>query len=442
MSYSLSEHYGYSRLLRFSFPSIIGMIFTSLYTIVDGIFVSNVVGESAFAALNLIWPVLGILMAFGFMIGTGGSALISKTLGEGSVHQANEYFSMLVVFECLLGTVLSLTGCFFLPQLARMLGADGMLLEECLRYGYVLMILQPFVYLSVSFQSFFLAAARPKLGLVITLLGGGLNIVLDYVFMVPLKWGIAGAAWATGLNWILTGCLPVVYFLRPNSTQLSLIPFHWNFRALGRALLNGSSEMVVNLAISLTAVLYNLELLKYIGSAGVIAYGVLQYIGMLFLAVFFGYGMAVTPIIAYHYGAGNTAELHSLFQKSMVICGCACLMLTGLAESMAPGLAMIFVSYSDSLMQLTVHAIHIYSTCFLLAGLNIFTSSFFTALNDGPVSAAVSFLRTLVFQIGSVLVLPVWVGVNGIWWATTVSEVLASGVSVYFLVRLQKKYHY
>lgn len=442
MSYSLADHFGYSKLIRFSLPAIAGMIFTSLYTIVDGIFVSNVVGEQAFTALNLIWPVIGILQALGFMVGAGGSALISKMLGEKRNEQANACFSMLVVFDGILGACVALLALLFLPDLARALGADDALMPDCLAYGSVLLSLQGFMYLSASFQSFFMTAAKPKLGLAVTIAGGVMNIVLDYVFMVLFGWEIRGAAWATGLNWVFTGLLPVLYFWKRNDSGLHLVRFAWNFKALKQTCLNGLSEMVTNMSVSLIAVVYNLELMKYIGSAGVVAYGVIQYIAFLFLAVFYGYCMASSPIIAYAYGAGNKEELHSLLHKSVVICALACLGLTLMAEILAPYLAMIFVSYSEDLMNLTTGAIRIYSLNFLFAGLSIFLSSFFTSLNNGPVSALLSLTRTLVLQMAAILILPLWLGVNGIWNAAACAEFFSLLFGIVLLLKYRRRYGY
>lgn len=442
MAYSLSDHFSSMQLLRYAFPSIVSMTFTSMYTIVDGIFVSNVVGANAFASLNLIWPVIGIIQSVGLMFGAGGSALIARTLGEQRPKLANDYFSMLVCFEFLLGIVISGSTLLVLRPIAAALGASELLMEDCLIYGGILLVMMPFVYLCSSFQSFLLVAARPKMGLCINLGGGLLNIVLDYVLMVPCRMGIAGAALATGLNWMITGLLPLIYFLNKNSSDLRLGRFTWHWKALRRAMLNGSSEMVTSASVNLIAVLYNLALMQYIGPGGVIAFGVIQYTQILFLALFFGYNMASAPLIGYQYGAQNHRELHSLLSKSLGICMAACVSLTILAEWSAPWLSMVFVSYSQPLMELTTHAIRLFSWCYLVTGINVFIGSFFTALSNGLVSAILSFLRTFLFQAGCVLLLPLWWGMNGIWWATTVSELMALALSLYFLFRLEPRYHY
>lgn len=439
---ALSDHFSYGRLVRFTLPSVIMMVFTSLYTVVDGIFVSNLVGSTAFAALNLIYPAIGILGAFGFMIGTGGAALVSKTMGEQEGHRANEYFTMLVVFEIILGLVLGILGALFLRPIALMLGATEELMPDCLKYGTFLMFCQVFFFLSTSLQNFLVAAELPKMGLVITLCAGLSNMVLDYVFIAVFKMDIFGASLATGLNWILGAMVPLLFFLRKNGTPLQLIRFRWHFRALGQACLNGSSEMVTNLSLSLVSMLYNFELMKVVGSDGVIAYGVIQYITFVFLSIFLGYTMSSGPVISYHYGAGNHQELRSLLHKSLVIVAVIALSMFAIAESCSWLLSMIFVSDSPELMEMTVNGIEIYSISFLLTGFNIFVSGFFTALNNGPVSAAVSFFRTFFCQVLFILLLPVWFGLNGIWSAVIVSEGVSLFVSFGFLYALRLRYGY
>lgn len=439
---ALSDHFGYGRLLRFSLPSIIMIVFTSLYTIVDGIFVSNLVGSTAFAALNLIYPAVGILGAFGFMIGSGGAALVSKTLGEKEHHKANEYFTMLIVFEIILGLVVGTVGALTLRPVALFLGATEELMPDCLKYGTILMFAQVFFFLTNSFQSFLVVAERPKMGLAITLCAGFSNMILDYIFIAVFQMGIFGAALATAMNWILGALVPLFFFLRRNGTLLKLIPFRWHFAKLGTACLNGSSEMVTNLSLNLVAMLYNFELMRIAGPDGVIAYGVIQYMTFVFLAIFLGYTMAVSPVVSYHYGAGNRHELKSLLKKSLTIIAVFALSMFAIAESTSGFMATVFVSGSKTLMEMTMRGIEIYSISFLITGFNIFVSGFFTALNNGPVSAIVSFFRTFFSQVVFILILPIWFGLNGIWSAVIVSEGVSLLVSFGFLKGLQKKYGY
>lgn len=442
MSIQISDHFTYGRLLRFSMPSIIMMIFTSLYTVVDGLFVSNLAGQQAFASLNLVWPAIGLLQAFGFMIGAGGCALVSKTLGEGQQRRACEYFSMLVVFEILLGLVVSTITIVLIEPICRMLGATEYLMEDCIIYGVPLLAVQCFFYLHTSLQSFFITAGKPKLGLAITLVTGFSNMFLDWLLIAGFGMGILGAALATAINWVASALVSAWWFWKHQESPVHLCHFSWHCKALVQACVNGSSEMVTNCSASFVLMLYNLSLMALAGPDGVISYGIIQYILFLFSSTFFGFTMAVAPCIGYQYGAANHVELKNLLVKSLIITTLASLVLTGIAELSAPALAHVFVSYSQSLMDLTVHAIRIFSIGFLMSGLCIFISGFFTALNNGLVSALLSFARTFLFQTGCILILPRLAGVEGIWAASPTAETLSLVVSLLFLIALRRKYQY
>lgn len=438
----ISDHFTYSKLLRFSLPSIIMMIFTSMYTIVDGIFVSNLAGADAFASLNLIWPAIGLLGAFGFMIGAGGTALVSKTLGEGNQKLACEYFSMLVVFEILIGILVSIVTIAEIVPISYLLGATDDLIADCVLYGVPLLAAQCLFYLHATFQPFLIAAEKAKLGLAVTILSGITNMVLDYFLIAVVHMGIMGAALATAAGWAISSLIPAWWFWKHQEAPIHFTRFRWHFRALGQSCLNGSSEMVTNLSASLVLMLYNLELMQLVGPDGVVAYGVIQYILFLFSAAFFGYTMAVAPCIGFQFGAGDRKELKNLFGKSMLIILIASIVLTITAEILASLLSMVFVSYSESLMTMTTHAIRIFSICFLMSGFNIFASGFFTALNNGPVSALLSFGRAFVFQIGSILLLPVFFGVEGIWASSVVAEFLSLLLGIWCLLHYRKRYGY
>lgn len=442
MQIQISDHFTTPKLLRFALPSIVMMVFTSMYTIVDGLFVSNLVGQEAFTSLNLIWPAIGIFSAFGFMIGTGGTALVSKTLGEKREQRACEYFTMLIVFEILLGLLISVMTMVGIEPLARLCGATEDLIPDCIAYGLPLLACMAFSFLSASFQSFLVAAGQPKMGLMISLAAGVMNMVMDYVCIAIFGWGIFGAAFATGLNWVVGAVIPMVWFYKHQESPIHFTRFSWRFGALGKACFNGMSEMVSNVSMNLVALLYNLELMKIAGPDGVVVYGIIQYLTFLFIAAFLGYSMATAPCIGYQYGAQNHEELSSLLKKSIGIIAAASVAIVILSDALAPLLSSIFVSYSPTLMEMTQHAIRIYSLCFLAAGFNVFTSSFFTALNNGVVSAVVSLMRTFLFQVGAVLLLPIWFGLNGIWSATTVAEGLSLVMSIAFLVCLRKRYGY
>lgn len=439
---SLSEHFTYSKLCRFTFPSIVMMIFTSIYGVVDGIFVSNFVGKTPFAAVNLIMPFLMVFGAIGFMIGSGGSALVSKTLGEGNQDRANELFSMLVYLSIALGIILSVVAILFMEPIAILLGAEGEMVVYCVTYGRMLMVaLTPFI-LQYIFQSFFITAERPTLGLLVTVAAGLTNIVLDAVLVAGLHWGLEGAAAATVVSQFVGGVVPLVYFLAPNNCTLKLTRARLDGAAILKTCTNGSSELMTNVSISLVNMLYNFQLMRFAGEDGVAAYGVIMYVNFIFIGVFQGYAIGSAPIVGYHFGAQNHDELKSLFSKSMVLLAGAALVLTALAEGLAGLLAGIFVSYDPDLMDMTQRGFRIYSVAFLMMGFNIFASAFFTALNDGLVSAFISFLRTLVFQIAAVLILPIFLKLDGIWWSIAVAEGLALLVSLICFWKFRNKYHY
>ena len=425
-SIRLSDHFSYSKLLRFTLPSICMMVFTSIYGVVDGLFVSNFVGKTPFAAINLVMPFVMILGGMGFMIGTGGTALVSKLLGEGKDDDAQQAFSMMVLFTLLLGLVLSAVGIAAMPVVSRFLGATDAMMSDCVLYGRIVTGFTFAFMLQNVFQSFFIAAEKPRLGLLVTVAAGVTNMVLDALFIAVLRWGVAGAAIATGLSQCVGGVLPLLYFLRPI------------LQACG----NGSSELMSNISSSLVSMLYNFQLLRLIGENGVSAYGVLMYVQFIFVAIFIGYSIGCAPVVSYHYGARNHPELKSLLRKSVLLMAIGGVMLSALARLLAAPLSHLFVGYDADLCALTTHAFTLFSWSFLLVGFNIFASGFFTALNNGAISAAISFLRTLVFQSGAVLLLPLLLDVDGIWWAITAAECFAFLISVIFLVAKRNKYHY
>ncbi len=442
MRIQISESFGYRKLVRFTIPTITMMIFTSIYGVVDGIFVSNFVGSEPFAALNLIFPAVMMLGAVGFMIGTGGSALVAKTLGEGRPEQANQYFSMLILSDIISGLALTAGGLLALRRVALFLGATGTMLEDCVLYGGILLIGNVAFMLQNSFQSFLVVAERPQMGLVISILAGVTNMVFDFLLIYVFRLGLAGAAWATVLSQVVGGIVPLIFFLRKNSTPLRLVRCRFDGRALWKSCMNGSSEMVTNLSMSLVNMLYNMQLMKYAGSHGVAAYGIIMYVSFVFVATFLGYSIGVSPIISYHYGAGNKGELKSLFRKSLVLIIVSSVVLTGAAELLSGGLAGIFVSYDKELLAMTTTAIQLYSISFLMNGVNIFGSAFFTALNNGVVSAMISFLRTMLFQVATILIMPLFWGLNGIWFAIVAAEALALALTVIAFAVNRKKYQY
>lgn len=442
MAIQLSEHFTYKKLFRFCLPSIVMMVFTSIYGVVDGLFVSNFVGKTSFAAINLIMPFIMILGGFGFMVGTGGSALVAKTLGEGDRVKANRYFSMMIYLTLILGVILSVLGIVFIRPISYLLGATNAMIDECVTYGRVVLLFNAAFMLQNVFQSFFITAEKPKLGLAATIAAGVTNMILDALFIAGFKWGVAGAALATGISQCVGGILPFFYFLRPNGSLLRLTKTKLEGRALIKACTNGSSELMSNISSSLVSILYNYQLIRLAGENGVAVYGVLMYVQFIFVAIFIGYAIGTAPIIGYHYGAANYSEIKSMLRKSILLMSATGFTMMLLAQVLASPLARVFVGYDAELYQMTVHAFQLFAFSFILTGVNIFASSFFTALNNGGVSAIISFLRTLIFQTLCVILLPIIFDIDGVWLAITAAELFAFMISMLFLFAKRKKYHY
>lgn len=442
MNIQLSDHFTLKRLLRFTLPSIAMMIFTSVYGVVDGFFVSNYVGKTPFAAVNFIMPFLMMLGAIGFMFGTGGSALVSKTMGEGKQEEANRIFSLLVYISLACGIVLFLLGFLFIRPIAAMLGAEGDMLDYCVLYGRIILLSLPGFILQLEFQSFFVAAEKPQLGLAVIMICGVTNMVLDALFVAAFRWGLPGAAAATVTSELLGGFIPFFYFLRPNSSRLRLTRTRFNGSAVLKACTNGSSELMSNISMSLVSMLYNVQLMKFAGEDGIAAYGVMMYVSLVFSSAFIGFSIGSGPLIGFHYGAGNHSELKNLLQKGLFLILCFSLGMFLLAELLGMPLSRIFVGYDPQLYALTRRGFMIYSFAFLFSGTAIYGSAFFTALNNGLISAAISFLRTLVFQIISVLLLPLILGIDGIWTSIIVAEAMAAAVTLLFLLAKRRTYHY
>ncbi len=442
MPVDMSKHFSTSALLRFTLPTIAMMIFTSCYTIVDGFFVSNYAGKTALAAVNLILPPVMMLASFGMMIGTGGSALVAKTLGEGDEARARRHFSLLVIFAFVLGSVLAVGGWFFMEPTAAVLGATGQMAKDATLYGRMMMISMPFFILQYAFQSFFVTAGRPKYGFLVIVVAGVTNILLDFLFVGLFGWGLPGAALATNIGELIGGGIPLVYFARKRSTPLYFVRPHLRWPVIGKACANGSSEMVTNIAMSMVGILYNWQLLRFIGEDGVAAYGVIMYTAMVFAAVFMGYSIGSSPLMSFQYGAGNHTEMRSLLLKSLGMIAIASVVMFLLGQELAGPLSAIFVSYDADLLELTTKAYRLYALCFLFMGFAIYASAFFTALNNGLVSATISFLRTLVFQVAAVIVLPMIFGIDGIWLSVMVGDALTCLVAATFMIALSGRYGY
>ncbi len=442
MNIRLSDHFNYKKLLQFTLPSIIMMIFTSIYGVVDGLFVSNFVGKTPFAAVNFIMPFLMILGAAGFMFGTGGSALIAMTAGTGDRERADCLFSLFVYVSIVCGILIAIFGIIFIRPIASFLGAEGIMLDQCASYGRIILTALPAYMLQYEFQSFFATAEKPHLGLAVTVASGMTNIILDALFVAVFQWGLTGAAAATALSQAVGGIVPLIYFGRPNTSLLRLTKTDFDGRALLKACTNGSSELMTNISMSLVSMLYNTQLIRYAGENGVAAYGVLMYVNFVFLAAFIGYSVGAAPVVGYHFGAADHTELKKLLKKSIIIIGTFSVTMFALAELLAHPFSAVFVGYDPELMELTQQGFRIYSFSFLFAGIAVYGSSFFTALGNGLISALISFLRTLLFQAAAVLIFPLIWGIDGIWLSISAAELMAAAVTILFLVGKRSKYHY
>lgn len=444
MSIQLSDHFNYHKLIKFTLPSILMMIFTSIYGVVDGLFISNFAGDIPFKAVNLIFPFLMIVSTVGFMFGTGGTALVALVYGMGDKERANRYFSLFVYTTFIIGAVLAVISFIFIRPIAILLGGEGAILENCIVYGRILLCAIPFVVLQFFFQSFFVAAEKPRLGLAVIVAAGVTNMILDAVLVIllPQEYKLIGAALASAISQFIGGFVPLVYFFHKNGTVFRLGKTRFDGSALLKACINGSSEFMSNVAMNLVGILYNIQLLKYAGDDGIAAYGVMMYVSMIFSAVFIGYSIGVSPIISYHDGAGSHDEKKSLLRKSLILLAFGGIAMVIAAQLLAAPLSKIFVGYSDALTQMTTHGFRIFAISFPFMGYAIFASGFFTALNDGLTSALISFLRTLVFQLGAVLLLPLIFDIDGIWISVVVAEVMAVLWSAVFLIAKRKKYRY
>ena len=442
MKIQLSEHFTYSKLLRFTFPSIIMMIFTSIYSVIDGLFVSNFAGKTALAAINIIYPFIMAVGALGFMMGTGGSALVGRLLGEGEKEKANKTFSLIVYTTAIAGILLSALAFLLVPSVSRLFGASGQLLDYCILYGRICFLSMPCFMLQNVFQCFFITAEKPRLGLDVVLSAGITNMVLDFLFVAVFGLGLKGAAIATVCGEIIGGLVPILYFAGRNHSLLRLGRTSFDAGSILKTCTNGSSELMTELSSSVVTVLYNTQLMKIAGENGVAAYSTIMYVNFIFVAIFLGYSLGSAPIISFHYGAGNHDELKNMRKKSLRLIAVWGIGMTIISHIFALPFARFFVGYDSELLAMTIHGFRIYAFVYLLNGFNIFGSSFFTALNNGMVSATISFLRTLVFEVICILLLPVFFGIDGIWSAVLVAEALALCVTSFFLITKRSRYHY
>ena len=442
MEIQLSDHFDYKKLLKFTLPSIVMMVFISIYSVVDGFFVSNFVGKTEFTAVNFIFPYIMLFGAIGFMFGAGGSALVAKTLGENDKEKANRIFSLVVYANLVVSIILTIVGLFTVEPVAVMLGAEGDLLKYSVIYGSILVCTTPFLMSQFIFQSFFVTAEKPGLGLTMSIIAGVTNILLDALFIIVFEWGIVGAAVASAMGQIAGGVMPYIYFGKKNSSLLRLTKTKFDFKALSQTVLNGSSEFFSNISMSLVGLIFNYQLMKYAGNDGVAAYGTICYVNFVFISIMIGYSVGTAPIIGYNFGAKNYDELKNIKKKGLIIVSITGILMTLIGLGLAYPLSYIYVGYDKTLFELTISGFMIYSFCYMFAGFSIFGSSFFTALNNGLVSAIISTSRTAVFQIATVLILPIFLGVNGIWLSCVIGELLAAIAAIIFIIAFKKKYNY
>lgn len=438
----ISDHFSFKKLMLFVLPSILMMVFVSIYSVVDGFFISNFVGETEFASVNLVMSLPLILGSIGFLVGSGGSALISKTIGEGEKEKANEIFSMIIYFAILVGVVLGIIAFLFIEKIVILLGAEGDMIKYASTYGSILLVTLPFFILQYAFQALLVTAEKPKMGLYVTLIAGCSNILLDAVFVIVFKWGLVGAAIATSFSQVLGGLIPLIYFLRKNNSLLRLGKMNLDIKSLLKICANGSSEFVSNVSTAIVSIVFNLQLMKYYGEYGVASYGVYMYVSMIFIAVFLGFTTGVAPLVGYNYGSKNQEELKGLFSKSIIFIISSSVLMTIIGVALSKPLSSIFVSYNNELLDLTVHVMMIACLSFLFTGISIYASGFFTALNNGLISAIISFVRTLVCQLGAIILLPLIFKEEGIWYAIVTSEIIASVVSIFFIIFNKKEYNY
>ena len=442
MQIKLSDHFSYGRLLRFTLPSIIMMVISSIYSVVDGLFVSNLVGDLALSSVNIVFPVAMIVGSFGFMLGTGGSAIVARTMGEGDQPLANRYFSMIIYAVVVLGAVLSTVCVIYMEPIARFAGASDALIGDCVVYGRILLAGSVPFMLQTSFQSFFVVAEKPHLGLALSIAAGVTNMVMDYVLIAVCDLGVAGAAIATVMGYCVGGVLPLLYFLRPKHEGIRLTRTRFYGKQLLHACTNGSSELMSNISSSIVGILYNVQLMRLIGEQGVAAYSVMMYVDFVFVATFLGFSIGSAPIVSYHYGAGNHPELKNVFRKSMTVILCTSVAMVILSELLSRPLSSAFVGYNAELLEMTVHGFRLFALCYLFCGINIYASSFFTALCNGALSALISFLRSLLLRGGMVLLMPILFGLDGIWTAVIAAEGLGAVVSLGLLYAKRRQYQY
>ena len=441
MSNSISKDFGFFSLLQFALPTMVMMVFMSLYTIVDGIFLSRLVGSNALSALNIVFPIINILMAIGIMLATGGSAVIAKKLGEGKEEEARRDFTFLIVAGVAGGLLMMAIGTIFLEELCKVLGSTKILLGDCKTYLQISLFFAPACMLQLLFQTFFVTAGRPNIGLTMTILGGVTNILMDYVLMGPAQMGIAGAALATGFGQLVPAIIGLLYFSFSRHSLFFTMP-KADFKMLLQSCMNGSSEMVSNLSSAIITYLFNIIMLRLLGEDGVAAITIVLYGQFLFNALYLGFSMGVAPVISFNYGSGNRQLLQKVYGICLKFVPVSSLIVAILALLFTPVIVGIFTSREEGIYEIAVHGFFLFSFNYFLAGMNIFASAMFTALSNGKISAIISFARTFIFIAICIILLPFVLGVNGVWIAVPVAEFLTLFLSCFYLIHYKKVYGY
>lgn len=438
----IAQEFNLISLLRFVAPTVVMLVFMSLYQMVDAVFVSKFVGENALSALNIVYPFPSIVIAVSIMLATGGSAIIARNMGEGKEKEAKENFSFIVLVGAVIGVAIATAGILFIEPLIYMLGATPSLYDYCYEYLFILVLSVPLSVFQMLFQSFFVTAGKPHLGLTLTVLGGVSNIVLDYVFIVLCGFGVSGAALATSIGYSIPGLFGLIYFAVSRKGTLYFVKPVFRWGVLFKCCINGSSEMVNNLAVAVTTFLFNVLMLKYEGEAGVAAITIVLYAQFLMTSAFMGFSSGIAPVVSFNYGSGNVRQLKKIFKISVWVIAVVSAAVFVIAETCSDVVIMVFTPAGSEVFGLTKYGFAIFSFSFLCTGMNIFASALFTAFSNGKISAILSFLRTFVFLTACLLFLPLFWGVDGIWLAVPVAEVMALFVSVYYLVRFKKVYQY
>ncbi|UDN61258.1 MATE family efflux transporter [Clostridioides sp. ES-W-0016-02] len=437
----LAKKFTFTSLLSFAIPNVIMMISLSMYIIVDGMFISRLLGTIALSSTNMVYPAISFEMAVAIMVATGGSAIVARKMGEGKQEEARKNLSFLIIVEIFIGIFIAIIGNLFIDEIILFLGASSIQAPLCITYAKILFSFAPAFFLQTAFQTFLVTSGKPTLGLIVTLLAGVVNIVLDYIFMVPLNMGIAGAAIATGLGYCIPAIVGLAYFFFARNNPLHFVKPELNWNVLFRSCTNGSSEMVTNLANAVTTFMFNYTFLQYYGENGVASITIILYFQYIFTAIYFGYSNGIAPIISFKYGHGDKKQLQDIFKNSILFLIISSIVSNILIHLTITKSLTIFTSINSDVYNITLYGFSFYSLAFVIMGFGIFSSAMFTAFSDGKTSAIISFSRTFIFILGAILILPNIFGEIGVWIAVPVAEFLGLFISLLFLIR-KKHYGY